>query len=187
MSVAVEIFLARHENVVTIPVAAVVEQEKEFLCWVETDAGVVQRSLKLGDSNDQFVVVEEGLEEGEHVVLNPLDFMAESQRQALKPVDKQESKDVKTLDDPGSQAIDGGDAKLPRDDVQSSGRKQAPAKTGAAIIKAKDKNGDGALTIGEVGEKSQSEFGTNDANGDGKLDVAEMDAAIKRKAQGDKD
>jgi hypothetical protein len=44
--------------------------------------------LTLGDSNDQFIVVEQGLKEGDKVVLNPLDFVEEAQSNALKPNDK---------------------------------------------------------------------------------------------------
>jgi multidrug efflux pump subunit AcrA (membrane-fusion protein) len=83
MSVAVEIFLARHRDVLTIPVAAVLEDEGEFWCWVATDGRPARHKLTLGDTNDQFVVVEAGVEEGDQVVLNPLDFIDEAQRAAL--------------------------------------------------------------------------------------------------------
>jgi HlyD family secretion protein len=85
MSAAVEITVGRHEDVLTIPVAAVVEQEQRFHCWVETNTGPAKRTLKLGDSNDQFIVVEDGVVEGERVVLNPLSSIQEAQQAALKP------------------------------------------------------------------------------------------------------
>jgi len=90
MSVVVEVLLARHENVVTIPVAAVVETGQGFQCWVKTSEGTQQRSIDLGDSNDEFMVVNAGLKEGEQVVLNPLAFVEEAQREALKPGAKTE-------------------------------------------------------------------------------------------------
>jgi len=90
MSTEVEVILARHEDVVTIPVAAVVETEEGNFCWVKTAEGPQRRSLKLGDSNDQFIVVEAGVNEGEEVVLNPLAFIEEAQKRALKPFDKTE-------------------------------------------------------------------------------------------------
>ncbi|MBL8850341.1 MAG: hypothetical protein JNG89_11740, partial [Planctomycetaceae bacterium] len=87
MTAAVEIFLAQFHDVLRVPVAAVVEQDGEFWCWVDSGKKPVKRSLKLGDTNDQFIVVESGLSEGERVVLNPLDLLDEAQRAALQPSD----------------------------------------------------------------------------------------------------
>lgn len=74
MSAEVEILIARYEDVLTIPVAAVVETDTGTFCWVKTAEGPQRRTLKLGDSNDVFTVVEAGLKEGDEVVLNPLAF-----------------------------------------------------------------------------------------------------------------
>ena len=86
MSVEVELVLARHEDVLLIPVAAVAEQEKQFFCWVKTPSGMNRRELKLGDSNDQFIVITEGLKAGDEVILNPRAHIDEAQAAALKPV-----------------------------------------------------------------------------------------------------
>jgi HlyD family secretion protein len=86
MSVAVDVFLARYRDVPTIPVAAVLQQGDQFVCWVQNkDGTVARRNVVLGDSNDKFMVVEEGLEEGDQVVLNPIDFVDAAQAEALKP------------------------------------------------------------------------------------------------------
>lgn len=76
MSAEVEVIVARYEDVVTIPVAAVVKSDDGDYCWVRSSAGTKQRTLVLGDSNGIFTVVKDGLREGDEVVLNPL---------ALKP------------------------------------------------------------------------------------------------------
>lgn len=76
MSAEVEVIIARYEDVLTIPVVAVVETGEGHFCWVKTAGGAQQRTLVLGDSNGIFTVVEKGLQEGDEVVLNPL---------ALKP------------------------------------------------------------------------------------------------------
>ena len=86
MSASVEVFLARHNNVLTIPVAAVVEQEGQFFCWVKTAESMQRRRLDLGDSNDQFIVVNGGVKEGDEVVLNPRAVIQDAQIDALKPV-----------------------------------------------------------------------------------------------------
>jgi HlyD family secretion protein len=86
MSAEVEVILAVHEDVLTIPVAAVVETGDEYFCWVKTAEGAQRHALKLGDSNDVFIVVKAGLQEGDEVVLNPLAFIEEAQTEALKPL-----------------------------------------------------------------------------------------------------
>ena len=86
MSASVEVCLARHDNVLTVPVAAVVEQAGDFFCWVRTTDGTRRRRIDPGDSNDQFIVVNGGLMEGDDVVLNPRAYVKEAQIDALKPV-----------------------------------------------------------------------------------------------------
>jgi len=85
MSSTVEIFLAQHKNVVTIPVAAVVEQAGRYLCWVLSGSKMQRRELDLGDSDDQFLIVKSGIAEGDEVVLNPLAYIEEAQKEALRP------------------------------------------------------------------------------------------------------
>jgi multidrug resistance efflux pump len=87
MSAEVEVILARYRNVLTIPVAAVVETSKGNFCWVKTAAGAKRRSLQLGDTNDVFTIVEAGLQEGDQVFLHPLAFK-EAQALAIKPRDE---------------------------------------------------------------------------------------------------
>ena len=84
MSAEVEVTLARHENVLTIPVAAVVEMDTERFCWVKGAEAVTRRSLQLGDSNEQFVVVQAGVKEGDQVVLNPLAYIDEAPTQCVE-------------------------------------------------------------------------------------------------------
>ena len=81
MSAEVEVIMARHKNVLMIPVAAVVETEQGTFCWVGTAEKTQRRSLQLGDSNDAFIVVESGLQAGDQVVLNPTAFIEDAQNQ----------------------------------------------------------------------------------------------------------
>ncbi len=84
MSAEVEILVARHEDVLTIPVVAIVETEKGDFCWVKTAQGTRRCTLELGDTNDVFTIVETGLKEGDDVVLNPPAF-GETQTAAKTP------------------------------------------------------------------------------------------------------
>jgi multidrug resistance efflux pump len=71
-SAEVEVTIARHEDVVSIPVAAIVDTDEASYCWLKTAEKVERREIALGDSNGVFTVVRTGLEEGDEVVLNPL-------------------------------------------------------------------------------------------------------------------
>ena len=72
MCADVEIIIARYSNVITIPVAAVLQTEEGNFCWVLTAGKPKRRLIELGDSNELFIVVNAGLQEGEEVILNPL-------------------------------------------------------------------------------------------------------------------
>jgi len=86
MSAEVEVIMDRYVNVLTIPVAAVVETEEGDFCWVKTAEETKRRSLILGDTDDSFIVVKAGLKEGDEVMLNPLAFIEEAQNDVLKPL-----------------------------------------------------------------------------------------------------
>ncbi len=93
MSAEVEIVIAEHHDVLQIPVSAVLETSQEVLCWVKTSSGDQRRPIQIGDSNDVFVVVQEGLDEGEEVILNPVAFIKEAQQEALRAIDETEPPD----------------------------------------------------------------------------------------------
>jgi multidrug efflux pump subunit AcrA (membrane-fusion protein) len=91
MSVEVEVIVARHENVLMIPAAAVVETQKGYACWVATAEGTQRRALQLGDSSDMFLVVKAGLNEGDQVVVDPLAHIEEAQTEAAKTLEETRS------------------------------------------------------------------------------------------------
>ena len=80
----IEILVARHENVLSIPVSAVVETEQGRFCWIEKGEETERCSLELGDSNDQFVIVNSGLSEDSIVITDPTATI-ERARQMLEP------------------------------------------------------------------------------------------------------
>ena len=53
MSAEVEVLIARHEDVLMIPVAVVVETDEGSSCWVKTAKGAKRRRLKLGDTKQR--------------------------------------------------------------------------------------------------------------------------------------
>ncbi len=80
MSAIAEIVLADHRDVLAIPVACVVEVNDKHYCWVQRDGEVLNRLVKIGDTNDEFIEIKSGLLSGDEVVLNPLAQIPESQQ-----------------------------------------------------------------------------------------------------------
>jgi HlyD family secretion protein len=67
----VEIIVADLEDVITLPVAAVIEQAGGYYCAVRTAAGFDRRRVTVGLGNDKLVEITTGLEPGEEVFLMP--------------------------------------------------------------------------------------------------------------------
>lgn len=88
MSAEVKIVIDQHEDVLTIPVTAVVETAQGAFCWVQMADGPARRSLELGDNDKDEAVVLAGLQAGEVVVLDALASVAEAQVLALRPIDE---------------------------------------------------------------------------------------------------
>ncbi|MHC4297821.1 MAG: hypothetical protein ACYS7Y_11010 [Planctomycetota bacterium] len=89
----------RHEDVLTIPAAAVLQTTQGDFCWVKTTEATERRSLQLGDTDDHFIVVETGVAEGDEVVLDPLASIAEAQMLVLRSLEK-------TMPDGGAYNVD---------------------------------------------------------------------------------
>ncbi len=188
MSAVVDIVLSEQRNVMRIPVAAIVETEEGFLCWVKTPQGAQKRVIELGDSNDEFTVVAAGLSEGDKVVLNPTAFIDEAQLEALRPAVGQGADDseadigkAKGLGGVDKTSDDKMSADKSSDDTEENAAENKPAtqSVGAKLIAAADKDADGVLTEDEFDEDNRANFTSIDANGDGKVTASELDAAVK--------
>jgi HlyD family secretion protein len=71
MTAQAAIEVERLENVLQVPVQAVLERGKRFFCVVEADGEIVAKEVKVGSANEQSVIISAGLDEGEQVVLAP--------------------------------------------------------------------------------------------------------------------
>lgn len=179
MSAVVDIVLAEYRDVLKIPVAAIIQSPSGYLCWVQTPQGIKKRVLEVGDTNDEFLIVNAGLAEGEDVVLNPSAFLEEAQIEAMKPI-KQKAEEP-SFDRPSEAGDEGMDDALDGDASAKPTSKESVVKkqsAGASIIAGGDKNGDGTLSIDEFDEKDRANFSQVDRNGDGQADAGEIDAAI---------
>ena len=72
MTAISEIHVDRLEDVLAVPVQAIVQIENETWCYAETEFGVEKRVVELGRNNDKFVQLLSGVDPGTRVVLNPM-------------------------------------------------------------------------------------------------------------------
>lgn len=180
MSAIVDIVLASYSDVLKVPVAAVVESADGYLCWIRKDGQIERKLVELGDTNDEYIVVESGLAEGDEVVLNPLSHLKQAEREALKP------SNVSGADGSSAKNAPGYKTKSTAKKTESSESNSANTtkKEGAEaqsqkLLKAADKNGDGFLQKEELPAKDQANFSKIDANKDNKISSSELSAALK--------
>ena len=72
MTAQVDLELDRRENVLVVPNEAVSYENGERVCYVAHDEGLERREVAIGEMTEDLVEITLGLEEGERVVLNPV-------------------------------------------------------------------------------------------------------------------
>ena len=205
MTAEVEILVAQRKNVLTAPVAALVEQRGKFYCWVKTDDGVERRPMKLGQMNNKFFEIEDGVAEGETIVLNPRAVIEDARERASSAAEEDGSdrfnapggERAGTPAEPAaapSAAAPKGPAESPgrpdeRGSASPSGGESPPSRPpgggqggGRAPLdfSALDTDGDGRLSRQEAPGPMANFFDSVDANGNGFIEKAELDAMRSR-------
>jgi len=71
MTAHTEIVLARFENVLTVPIAAVFAERENAYCWRVRDGKPERAGVRVGQMNDARAEILQGLTEGERVLLAP--------------------------------------------------------------------------------------------------------------------
>ena len=85
MTAQVEIMVSELDNVISVPVAAIVQYNgKDHLAVKKADGGWNWREVNLGVSNERDVEVKQGLKAGEQVAIKPLDLLTEQQRREMR-------------------------------------------------------------------------------------------------------
>ncbi|AGA28963.1 hypothetical protein Sinac_4800 [Singulisphaera acidiphila DSM 18658] len=81
MTAQVDILVAQIENVLSVPVVAILEyQGKDHLAVKRADGTYDWRTVTVGTSNDKLVEIREGLKSGDRVALSPLLLMSEEEK-----------------------------------------------------------------------------------------------------------
>jgi HlyD family secretion protein len=91
-SAAVSIHVNRLSNVLTVPIQAVAQRGGKHFAYVSTARGVDRREITAGESNEKFVEVRDGLDEGESVLLDAR-ARSSSEAQAGEEEEKPPQKD----------------------------------------------------------------------------------------------
>ncbi len=198
-----EILIAHLQDVLTIPVAAVVEQRGGYFAWIKQGKEFERRPLVLGATNDQFVEVKDGLVEGMEVILNPRAVIPEARgvKDAVEDVNVDDKFGKERKRAPGADqgpsggkgtgaaavggdgaaaAAPGGAGGLPAEAPGAGGgekRKRSPFDFATL-----DADKDGKLSREELPGQVQQFFDVMDSNADGFVDRAEMAKAMQRAA-----
>jgi RND family efflux transporter MFP subunit len=80
MTAQVEILVSQLDDVLSVPVQAILQFKGKEYVYVRTPAGPVRKEVKLGTSNDKLIEVKEGLTSGEEVALSPGILMSDAEK-----------------------------------------------------------------------------------------------------------
>lgn len=188
----------RKEPVLQVPVQSVVAFSGYYYTYVATKDGAERREIKVGDANDEFIEVIDGVGDGESVVMSPRTHFSkelsalESEKSA--EVEKNrvhaETPDRKSGGGPGGQKGAGvggpGVGGPPGEGGAGAG---GPSSAGGppggmdpkAMFEGMDKDKDGIVTKEE--HPRPEFFDRSDKNGDGKLTLEEMQEAFRARSQ----
>ncbi len=89
MTAAVTIKCEEVPNALQVPVQAVYAHGNKFYCFVYNNKSWQAKQIKPGPTNDKFFVVEDGLQEGDRVAMNPRGYLANVQLPKLSPEEAQ--------------------------------------------------------------------------------------------------
>lgn len=167
----------REEDVLQIPVQSALSVAGKYFSYVIKNKKSERRELKVGDANDEYIEILDGVADGEKVVMNPrTHFSREINELEVRLLGEQEEgrERVKTpklkpvaLQGPpaGGRPGAGGPA---------AGGMPSPAK----MLGFMDKNKDGVVTKDE--SDIRGKFDEYDADGDGNVTVEELKAAMAK-------
>lgn len=176
MTADVEILVADLKDVLTVPVASVVDIGGKHYCWVMTASGIPEKHpLVLGQTNDKFVEVKDGLVEGDLVIMNPRAVVSDARKEDLSDVKAEVDTKAKFGE---AQAVDPKAAASPNGAAAGGTRPRGPVK-----VADYDKDGDGKMSKAEAPEQMQNFFDRIDTDGDGFVTQAEATASYQRMQQ----
>ena len=176
----------REGKVLQIPVQSALSLADQFFTYVVSGSKVEMRNLKVGDANDEYLEVLDGVAEGEQVVMNPRTHFSReiTELEARLVGEKEDNREKTQTPQRASGPVGGGTrpgaggpgaggpgAGGPGAGGPGAGGRPDPQKFFARF----DKNSDGFITKDE--SDLQGKFTERDANGDGKISLEELTKA----------
>jgi RND family efflux transporter MFP subunit len=70
MTTSNEILVAQYDSVLSVPIEAILATDSTDYVFIKKGVGLDKREVKTGAANDNFIIIENGVEEGEEVTLN---------------------------------------------------------------------------------------------------------------------
>ncbi len=196
MTAEVRIFVEQLPDALQIPVHGIYEVKGHHFCLKKTPTGWETVEIKMGATNDKMITIEEGLQEGDQIALNPrkhlnlmdLPDIAElPERDALVKMSREMP--AATSEAPAGGAAAGG----PASGGPASGGAGGPRAGGGFDPKvvidrymAADADADGKLSATEIeglSERQRESAAQFDANKDGALDKSEIMRGLNKVRQ----
>jgi len=171
LNAEVNIRVDQQADVLQVPVQSVIEHGGKYYCAMRNASDWEAREIKVGATNDKFVLIREGLEAGDLVAMNAaaLREKLDLPEVSREPAGKTALAGVPTADPKPAKPPEAKGAAPPddRDRYRQS-------------FDLADRNHDGKLDRSELPEQYASALQSVDANKDGKVDLAEWTAAERR-------
>ena len=172
LTAQVEILIDNRENILQIPVQAVLAVADKHIAFVLTEQGEEHREIVVGQSNQSHVEIKEGLQEGERVIMNARSQFPDKIASIESQLNAERVTRATTEKIPAIPAAPA----TPTGPVASGSPVGPEAKGGdrGAVFTEKDKNGDGKLTGDEIDERMQSRLKEIDKDADGAISKEEF-------------
>jgi len=185
MNATVEIISQERDDVIQVPVQALVAVGDGFIAYVRDDesptGATLRENIKIGVSGSKTVEIKSGLEPGEEVVMNPKTHFGSEISRLRAKVKKSRAKAAAEAARNRRDTGNSGKAKR-----KSTKARKTRSRSGNAMqaFQKMDKNSNGTVEKGEARGPLQKNFDKVDANGDGKVDAGEFQIAIQARSGG---
>ncbi len=191
LTAQVEIFVDSRDDVLQVPVQAVVGLAGKYFAFVLKPDGPERREVKIGQSNDTAMEIIDGVAEGEQVILNPRTNFAKEIAELLSQLgaeatqqDAGENHTTAAPREPASGPASPSAAKGPSANPAGGRPPRGGRGNAAQIFTTLDADKDGKLSGDEIPAQMKGRLSNIDTDGDGAISRAEMNAAMQRMRSG---
>ena len=129
MTAQVEILINEFENVLAVPVQAILQAGGKDVVFVKKGEAWTKADVELGDTNDQLIEVKSGLADGNEVALAPMNLLSDAEKRDLVGPGKASGKG-KSWGGAGKKSAGGEVAKGGEGGKAAEGKEKAKAKGG---------------------------------------------------------